>query len=269
MVQINEYAYAREVVANKSEQMTISSLEVAEMVGRRHDQVLRDIQKVTEQLTKNNDHKSVAVEKYFIASTYTDKKGETRPAFQLTKKGCELYATRMTGAKGTLFAAAYIDRFHEMEEALRPRVLSEKEQLIASMELTIETSKKMLLIERNMNRQEKDIKMLKTDMRIDGHQERRLQERGARKVVEALGGKHSRAYETLSRKAFSTFWGGFKRYFAIPRYGDLPKVKFDEAMHYINKWRPDTELAIAIDYENKKTTLDVNDGTVTTRGGNQ
>lgn len=36
---------------------TITSIEVAEMVGRRHDQVLRDIQKIIEHLT---DHKSVA-----------------------------------------------------------------------------------------------------------------------------------------------------------------------------------------------------------------
>lgn len=36
---------------------TITSLEVAEMVGRRHDQVLRDITKIKEHLT---DHKSVA-----------------------------------------------------------------------------------------------------------------------------------------------------------------------------------------------------------------
>lgn len=94
---------------------TLTSLEVAEMVGRRHDQVIRDIRKITEQL---NDHKNVDVD-YFIEDTYKDGKGEIRPCYRLTKKGCELFSTRMTGAKGTQFAVAYIDRFNQMEQHIK------------------------------------------------------------------------------------------------------------------------------------------------------
>lgn len=96
-------------------QQTINSLEIAGMVGRRHDQVLRDINKIMEHL---NDHKNVVVN-YFIESTYIDSKGEERPCFDCTKKGCELYSTRMTGAKGTQFAVAYIERFNQMEEHIK------------------------------------------------------------------------------------------------------------------------------------------------------
>ncbi|MBK5076658.1 Rha family transcriptional regulator [Lactococcus lactis] len=94
---------------------TLTSLEVAEMVGRRHDQVIRDIRKITEQL---NDHKNVDVD-YFTEDTYKDGKGEIRPCYRLTKKGCELFSTRMTGAKGTQFAMAYIDRFNQMEQHIK------------------------------------------------------------------------------------------------------------------------------------------------------
>jgi Rha family phage regulatory protein len=94
---------------------TLTSLEVAEMVGRRHDQVIRDIRKITEQL---NDHKNVDVD-YFTEDTYKDGKGEIRPCYRLTKKGCELFSTRMTGAKGTQFAVAYIDRFNQMEQHIK------------------------------------------------------------------------------------------------------------------------------------------------------
>lgn len=95
-------------------QNTISSLEVAEMVDRRHDQVLRDIKNIIAQL---GDHKSV--ESYFIESTYKNSQNKELLCFKLTKKGCELYGTRMTGAKGTQFAVAYIERFNQMEEHLK------------------------------------------------------------------------------------------------------------------------------------------------------
>lgn len=98
---------------------SISSLEIAEMVGRRHDQVLRDIKTVIEHLGFGDDHKSVG--NYFVQETYKDDLNRTKPCFQLTKKGCELYGTRMTGEKGTQFAVKYIERFNEMEQHIKQK----------------------------------------------------------------------------------------------------------------------------------------------------
>ena len=95
---------------------TITSLEVSEMVGRRHDQVLRDINTIINHLS--TDHKSVA-SNFFMETSYVDKTGRHLPSFRLTKKGCELYSTRMTGEKGTQFAVAYIERFNKMENHIK------------------------------------------------------------------------------------------------------------------------------------------------------
>ncbi|MHC5226923.1 Rha family transcriptional regulator [Enterococcus sp. LJL99] len=99
----------------KQLQQTINSREVAKMVGRGHKEVLRDTRKVMSQL----DESKIALVDYFIESSYTDSKGEVRPCFDFTKKGCELYSTRMTGVKGTQFAVAYIERFNQMEEHIK------------------------------------------------------------------------------------------------------------------------------------------------------
>ena len=93
---------------------TLTSNEVAEMVDRRHDQVVRDINNIVSHL---GDHKSV--ESYFIPSTYTNSQNKVYPNFLLTKKGCELFATRMTGEKGTQFAVKYIERFNDMEAHIK------------------------------------------------------------------------------------------------------------------------------------------------------
>lgn len=110
----------------------LTSLEVAEMVGKKHDKVIRDIRKIMGHL----DEAKIGVVKYFTESSYKGGNGQERPMFLLTKKGCELYSTRMTGAKGTAFAVAYIERFNEMEEAIQQPKLpaSYKEALIALVE---------------------------------------------------------------------------------------------------------------------------------------
>ncbi|WP_342512839.1 ORF6C domain-containing protein [Sporosarcina sp. FSL K6-1522] len=93
---------------------------------------------------------------------------------------------------------------------------------------------------------ETDVKYLKDHMRINGPQEQRINRNARGKIVEFLGGKDSNAYKVISKKVFSQFWNEFKRYFEIPRYGELPKVRFDEALHFIQEWQPDTSLRLEI-----------------------
>lgn len=96
---------------NELMRTTLTSMEVAEMVDKEHKQILKDIRRYTQQF---NEGKISPVE-FFAESTYIDKKGESRPCFFVTKKGCEFIAHKMTGQKGTEFTARYINRFHEME----------------------------------------------------------------------------------------------------------------------------------------------------------
>ena len=84
---------------------TVDSREVAEMVGRNHKELLRDIRNYAETIEKSNERNFALVD-FFIPSTYTDSKGEERPCYLLTKKGCDMVANKMTGEKGVLFTAA-------------------------------------------------------------------------------------------------------------------------------------------------------------------
>lgn len=92
----------------------IDSREVAEMVGKTHKMLLRDIRRYTEQLNGSN----IAPVEFWQESVYEDEKGESRPCYTVTKKGCEFIAHKLTGTKGTAFTAKYINRFHEMESRL-------------------------------------------------------------------------------------------------------------------------------------------------------
>ena len=99
---------------------TISSLEVAEMLGKRHDLLLREIE-------GSKDGKTVgiiptlltakfAVSNYFIESDYKDASGKSNKCYLITKMGCELIGNKQQGEKGILFTASYVKRFNEMEQ---------------------------------------------------------------------------------------------------------------------------------------------------------
>ena len=62
-------------------EQTITSLEVAELTGKQHAHIMRDIRNILSQLDENNQTN-------FGLVKYTDAKGEERPMFNLTKEGC-------------------------------------------------------------------------------------------------------------------------------------------------------------------------------------
>ncbi|MGX7745831.1 Rha family transcriptional regulator [Rhodopseudomonas parapalustris] len=99
------------------------SRDVADITGKRHDHLIRDIKGYID-IMKNNAPKVGEVKTngkfrsldFFIPNTYIDSKGEERPNYLLTRKGCDMVANKMTGEKGVLFTAAYVTKFEEMEK---------------------------------------------------------------------------------------------------------------------------------------------------------
>lgn len=92
----------------------IDSREVAEMIGKRHPDLKRDIKRYIGQL----DMSKIAHIDFFSDSTYRDSENREQSCYLVTLKGCEFIAHKLTGQKGTEFTARYINRFHEMKDEL-------------------------------------------------------------------------------------------------------------------------------------------------------
>ena len=110
-------------VINKNGVLLTDSREVAEMVGKEHKNLLRDIQgyiKVIE------DSSKLSRQDFFIESTYQNSQNKTQPCYLLTKQGCEMVANKMTREKGILFTAEYVKRFNIMEECIKEAVKENK-----------------------------------------------------------------------------------------------------------------------------------------------
>lgn len=93
---------------------TLDSREVAKMLEKEHSNLLKDI---TRYINYFNGVKINLVE-FFQESQYLDSKGEKRKNYRITRKGCEFLAHKLTGRKGSIFTALYINRFHEMEKEI-------------------------------------------------------------------------------------------------------------------------------------------------------
>lgn len=94
--------------------LTLDSREVAEMVGKRHSDLIRDIETYLQYL----ENAKLRSDDFFMENSYKAGTGKNYKKFDCTKKGCEFIAHKLTGQKGTVFTATYINRFHEMEAAL-------------------------------------------------------------------------------------------------------------------------------------------------------
>ena len=133
---------------------TLTSMEVAEMVEKTHDNLIKSIRRYSEYIDESNASldavkndavseednlkqlknevvkaETIDLQEFWTESQYKDGKGQTRPCYNITKKGCEFIAHKCTGRKGTVFTARYINRFHEMEHEITGKRLETKEKV--------------------------------------------------------------------------------------------------------------------------------------------
>lgn len=91
----------------------VSSRKVADVFGKRHDHVIRDIEVAISALPNFGEYKT-----YFIKSHYYNSKNRPLPEYLLTRDGFTLLAMGFTGEKAMEFKVAYIQAFNSMEKKL-------------------------------------------------------------------------------------------------------------------------------------------------------
>ncbi|GHU95167.1 hypothetical protein FACS1894208_07510 [Clostridia bacterium] len=103
----------------------IDSREVAELIGKRHDNLLRDIAKYREILAKNGLLK-IEESDFFVEGSYLNAQNKPMPCYLISKRGAEVIANKLTGEKGIVFTFAYVSKFNAMEQEERDRQIAEQ-----------------------------------------------------------------------------------------------------------------------------------------------
>ena len=140
MEQLNNEVLAEVVQEGLEESLVnsvITTLEIAEMMGVSHNDILRKLngRKGRKGYIQILNESQMVVVDYFIKSSYIDSKGETRPCYLVTKLGCDFLANKFTGEKGVIFTAKYVKRFHQMEDTIKSGELVQVQDLTKQVEV--------------------------------------------------------------------------------------------------------------------------------------
>lgn len=234
---------------NNLARATLTSMEVAQMVDKQHKELLRDIRKYCEQLNESK----IALVEFFKKSTYVDGKGESRPCYTVTKKGCEFIAHKLTGQKGTEFTARYINRFHEMEDSIQSQLPADPMKLLKlHYEALEQVNKKVDRIEGQIKSriEELDQKLEKavTSLPLLGVEETAVTSVVRKRVLEILGGELSRAYNdsSLRGRVYSDLYRELKTEFGVSMYKAIKRKHTGIAEAVIQNYIPPFELVMDI-----------------------
>lgn len=141
-----------------------------------------------------------------------------------TEKGAWLHAKSLNTDSAWNAYEKLIDEYYSVV-----KILSEKEQLIASMKITIETSEKVDKIENKIISLEQKID---EQITLTSGEQRRLQKGVAHKVYEFTQDKKEAA------RLFRELYREIKDRFGVASYKDVRRKELQSALSYIEHWIP-------------------------------
>lgn len=112
-------------IIEQDEVLYVDSRKLAEVVGKQHKNLMRDIRGYIEALDQSSYLFSA---NYFVESSYKNDNGQNYSCYLCTKQGVDMICNKMTGTKGVLYSAYYIKAFYEMEQKIK-ELKEDKEKL--------------------------------------------------------------------------------------------------------------------------------------------
>lgn len=182
-----------------------NSLEVASVFEKEHKDVMRKIMSFSDRGQRN-----------FTLTDYRDVQNRIKPMFDMNRDGFMFLAMGFTGEKSENWKLDLIDAFNEMERQIKePKILTIPEQI------AIIAKGNQIIDER--------LTLLEQTKRLEAWQERALIDAKNKKVYSF---NPSDAENTS--KLHRAVWSHFKKRFNLPRYNELPSVKFEDGLSFIN-----------------------------------
>ena len=115
----------------------------------------------------------------------------------------------------------------------------------------------LFMLDNRTQRQEERLTALENTMTVDYNQQRVLRKAISRAVIGALGGEDTPAYidNHVRSKVYSECNHDVQDWFRVNSVGNIPRKRFDEAVEYIQRWKPSTNTVMLIQQTNGQTSL--------------
>lgn len=230
------------ILSTQNGEPVASSRQIAESFEKRHDHVMRGIEDILRGLPKNGDTPM------FYKTEYThEQNGQTYPMYLMNRDGFSLLVMGFTGKAALEWKLKYIQAFNEMEKKLNapqmPKLSKEMQALF--------------LLDDRTQRQEQRLTALENTMTVDYNQQRVLRKSISRSVICALGDENAPDYidNHVRSKVYSECNHDVQDWFRVNSVGNIPRKRFDEAVEYIQRWKPSTNTVMLIQQTNGQTSL--------------
>lgn len=203
-------------------QAVTDSLTIAEVFGKEHKNVLKDIREM--------ECSDVFRRLNFEQSTYVNSQNKIMPMFYMNRKGFSLLAFGYTGKEAMKFKESYIEQFETMEEKLKqPKALSEHDQRVELLKLSLAHEEKFDEVDQR-------IEKLENNLAINAFQQNVIQKQIKKRVYKVFENFNNEGLEI--KLIFPKIHRNFRDAFGVPTYKDLRKLDFDDALSWIKSWRP-------------------------------
>lgn len=115
----------------------------------------------------------------------------------------------------------------------------------------------LFLLDQRTVQQEQRITALESSMVVDYGQQQALKSAVNRVVMHALGGKDAPAYldKSTRDKVYSECNRDIQNWFRVNSRNNIPRKRFDEAVEYIQRWKPSTNTVMMIQQANEQISL--------------
>lgn len=226
------------ILSTQNGEPVASSRQIAESFGKEHKHVLDAV--------KNLVAENSAAKSMFYETTF-ENRGKQYPMYLMNRDGFSLLVMGFTGKAALEWKLKYIQAFNEMEKKLNapqmPKLSKEMQALF--------------LLDDRTQKQEQRLTALENTMTVDYNQQRVLRKSISRSVICALGDENAPAYidNHVRSKVYSECNHDVQDWFRVNSVGNIPRKRFDEAVEYIQRWKPSTNTVMLIQQTNGQTSL--------------
>ncbi|WP_020007361.1 Rha family transcriptional regulator, partial [Salinicoccus albus] len=187
-------------VFEQNGELYTDSRDVAVMTEKRHADLLRDIENYKSAILQNANLRS---DDFFVESSYQAGTGKMYKHYLLTKKGCDMVANKMTGEKGILFTAMYVDQFHKMENHIKSKQYQVPSSPMEALEMMFSVQKES---REEVQKVKSDIQSIRDIVAIETKDWRNDTNKVLNRIAQTLGGGtyhkdiRTEAYQHLETK---------------------------------------------------------------------
>lgn len=115
----------------------------------------------------------------------------------------------------------------------------------------------LFMLDDRTQKQEQRLTALENTMTVDYDQQRVLRKTISKSVIGALSGETAPAYcdPHVRGKVYSECNRDVQDWFRVNSVGNIPRKRFDEAVEYIQRWKPSTNTVMLIQQTNGQTSM--------------